>query len=55
MKCEFNESKECKEAELFDRWKDDKKETGWLTLGVCPECPVYRQDIDSDEVINEAT
>lgn len=50
MLCKFNESKECIHTELFDKWKDDKKETAYLTLGVCPVCPVYTEDITCEEV-----
>lgn len=53
MKCKFNWVKECVNTELFDKWKDNKEEAAWLTLGLCPECPVYREDIDDEEVKNE--
>lgn len=52
MNCKFNEAMECIKSELFDKWKDDKREIAFRTLGVCPKCPVYRQDIDK-EVKNE--
>ena len=44
MKCKFNELKDCIKAEVFDKWKDDKKETAWLTIGMCPDCPIYKED-----------
>lgn len=41
MMCKFEGDKECINSELFDRWKDDKRETAWLALGVCPKCPIF--------------
>lgn len=54
MKCKFNKTKECIHAELFDKWKGDKYQTGWLTLGVCPKCPIYREATDCEEVEDNA-
>lgn len=50
MKCKFVETKKCIHAELFEEWKDNKKESAWLMLGICPNCPIYRADIDGGEV-----
>jgi len=49
MKCKFEETKECIESALLDKWKDNKKETARLALGVCHQCPVYRSGIDGKE------
>jgi hypothetical protein len=43
MKCKFTPEKECIQSDIFEMWKDDKKETAWLTLGVCPECLIYNR------------
>ena len=42
IECKFDKSKECIRSELFDKWNDDKKETAFLTLGICPQCPIYK-------------
>jgi hypothetical protein len=46
MKCKFVETEECPISKLFDRWKDNKKETAWLMLGECLECSIYRNDVN---------
>jgi hypothetical protein len=54
MKCKFEINKDCVQSEAFETWKDDKRETAFLALEVCPECPVYRDDVDGvEERINE--
>lgn len=55
MKCKFNETKECIHVELFDKWKDNKWELAWLTIGICPDCPIYKEGIDSEEVKDAVT
>jgi hypothetical protein len=49
VKCKFNENRECIQAKLFERWSHDKKEVAWLTLGVCPQCSVYAEGLNSEE------
>ena len=44
MKCKFQETEECINAKLFQKWKHNKRETAFLMLGVCPDCPVYNKD-----------
>ena len=50
MKCKFEPDMDCIKSELFEKWKDDKKETAWLTLGECPSCPIYNECNDKEEV-----
>lgn len=49
MKCKFDKAKECIKIELFDKWKDDKGESAWLAIGICPCCPVYLEGLDTAE------
>jgi hypothetical protein len=55
MQCKFNETKECINTKLFEKWAHDEKETAWLTIGVCPNCPIYQGDLDNEEVKSETT
>lgn len=46
MPCKFNDKKECIHSDLFEKWKEDTKEIAWLTLGICPTCPLYLEDLE---------
>ncbi len=43
------ELREQEHPELFEKWEDDKKETAYLILGICPECPIYREGTDEEK------
>ena len=50
MKCKFEETEKCIKAALFDKCKDDKRETAFLALRVCPKCPIYKGEVIEKEV-----